>query len=53
MEDMPMTPNQPAKQAKILAIADVQASADTRRIPINQVGIKEIRYPIRVRERSG
>ncbi|MDE2070800.1 MAG: GTP cyclohydrolase I FolE2 [Gammaproteobacteria bacterium] len=53
MEDLPMTPNQPAKQAKILAIADVQASADTRRIPINQVGIKEIRYPIRVRERSG
>lgn len=48
-----MTPNQPAKQAEILPIADVQASADTRHIPINQVGIKDIRHPIRVRDRSG
>ena len=48
-----MTSNHPANQAEILAIADVQASADTRRIPINKVGIKEIRHPIRVRERTG
>ncbi|MGB0722051.1 MAG: GTP cyclohydrolase FolE2 [Gammaproteobacteria bacterium] len=34
------------------AIADVQSSADTRRIPINKVGIKDIRHPIRVRDRS-
>ncbi|MGH8415257.1 MAG: GTP cyclohydrolase FolE2, partial [Gammaproteobacteria bacterium] len=26
---------------------------DTRRIPINKVGIKDIRHPIRVRERTG
>ena len=34
-------------------IADVQGSADTRRIPINKVGIKEIFHPVRVRDRSG
>ena len=33
-------------------IADVQSSADTRRIPINQVGIKDIRHPIRVKDRG-
>ncbi len=33
-------------------IADVQSSRDTRRIPINKVGIKDIRHPIRVRDRS-
>jgi GTP cyclohydrolase FolE2 len=35
------------------AIPDVQSSADTRRIPINKVGIKDIRHPVRVRDRSG
>jgi GTP cyclohydrolase I len=34
-------------------IADVQGSADTRRIPINKVGIKDIFHPVRVRDRSG
>ncbi len=33
-------------------IADVQNSADTRRIAINKVGIKDIRHPVRVRDRS-
>ncbi|MDH3888328.1 MAG: GTP cyclohydrolase, FolE2/MptA family, partial [Gammaproteobacteria bacterium] len=33
-------------------IADVQNSSDTRRIPINKVGIKDIRHPVRVRDRS-
>ncbi|OOG23119.1 GTP cyclohydrolase [Thioalkalivibrio denitrificans] len=32
---------------------DVQASADTRRIPINKVGIKDIRHPVRVSDRDG
>jgi GTP cyclohydrolase I len=35
------------------SIADVQGSADTRRIPINKVGIKDIFHPVRVRDRSG
>ncbi|WP_295456260.1 GTP cyclohydrolase FolE2 [uncultured Thiodictyon sp.] len=34
-------------------IADVQASADTRRIAIDRVGIKDIRHPVRVRDRGG
>jgi len=33
-------------------IADVQSSADTRRIAINKVGIKDIRHPVRVKDRS-
>ena len=32
---------------------DVQSSADTRRIPINKVGIKDIRHPVRVSDRDG
>lgn len=34
------------------SIADVQNSEDTRCIPINKVGIKDIRHPIRVKDRS-
>jgi len=34
-------------------IADVQNSADTRRIPIDKVGIKDIRHPVRVKDRAG
>ncbi|HKK05695.1 MAG TPA: GTP cyclohydrolase FolE2 [Gammaproteobacteria bacterium] len=34
-------------------IEDVQSTADTRRIPINKVGIKDIRHPVRIRDRSG
>ena len=35
-----------------VAIADVQSSADNRRIAIDKVGIKDIRHPVRVRDRS-
>ena len=38
--------NQPA------SIPDVQGSADTRRIAINKVGIKDIRHPVRIKDRS-
>jgi GTP cyclohydrolase I len=34
------------------AIEDVQSSKDTRRIAINKVGIKDIRHPVRIRDRS-
>jgi GTP cyclohydrolase I len=34
-------------------IADVQGSPDSRRIAIDKVGIKDIRHPVRVRDRSG
>jgi len=33
-------------------IEDVQSRSDTRNIPINKVGIKDIRHPVRVRDRS-
>ena len=33
-------------------IADVQNSEDTRRIAIDKVGIKDIRHPVRVKDRS-
>ena len=33
-------------------IEDVQSSPDTRRIAINKVGIKDIRHPVRVKDRS-
>ena len=32
---------------------DVQSSQDTRQIPINKVGIKDIRHPVRVSDRTG
>ncbi len=35
------------------AIEDVQSRADTRRIAIDKVGIKDIYHPVRVRDRSG
>ena len=40
-------------EAKDQPIADVQNSNDTRQLPINKVGIKDIRHPIRVRDRNG
>src|SRR2546429_6037585 len=36
-----------------LVIPDVQGSEDRRKLAIDQVGIKAIRHPIRVAERSG
>ncbi len=35
------------------AIDDVQARPDTRQIPIDRVGIKDIFHPVRVKDRSG
>ncbi|QEL64268.1 GTP cyclohydrolase I [Oryzomicrobium terrae] len=36
-----------------LAIPDVQSSADTRQLAINKVGIKSIRHPVQISDRSG
>jgi GTP cyclohydrolase IB len=35
-----------------LAVEDVQSRADTRRMAIDRVGIKDIRHPVRVKDRS-
>ena len=40
-------------QDKKAPMEDVQSSADTRQIPINKVGIKDIRHPVRVADRTG
>ena len=37
---------------KSISVEDVQGRADTRRIPINRVGIKDITHPVRVKDRS-
>ena len=39
--------------ANVTLVEDVQGRADTRRIPIDRVGIKDIRHPVRVKDRSG
>ena len=42
------------KPAKILSdIPDIQSSKDTRHIPIDKVGIKNILHPIVISDRSG
>ena len=38
---------------KTLPIPDVQGSPDTRRLAIDRVGIKDIRHPVKIRERAG
>ena len=48
-----MKPVNPVAESKIRPIPDVQGSADTRRLPINKVGIKDIRHPVRIKDRSG
>ncbi len=49
--------NPPAAPASLVRpsdteVEDVQARADTRRLPINRVGIKDISHPVRVKDRS-
>ncbi len=39
-------------KAETCPIADVQSTPDTRRLPIDKVGIKDIRHPVRVKDRS-
>lgn len=43
----------PAPEPAVIVIPDVQSGADTRRIAINKVGIKDIHHPVRIRDRSG
>ena len=41
-----------AKQPKVVGIVDVQNKPDTSHIAIDKVGIKDIRHPVRVKDRS-
>jgi GTP cyclohydrolase IB len=40
-------------KARDLQIPDVQASPDSRKLAIDKVGVKAIRHPVRIMERSG
>ncbi len=42
----------PVERSLAAALEDVQARADLRRIPINQVGIRDIVHPVRVMDRA-
>ena len=44
-----LKPRRPTSSAEV---EDVQGHADTRRIPINRVGIKDIAHPVKVKDRS-
>jgi GTP cyclohydrolase I len=39
--------------AQTTAIPDIQAKPDSRKIAIDRVGVKSVRYPIRLREKGG
>jgi GTP cyclohydrolase I len=49
-----MTPPVTAKIPRpvVTEVEDVQGRADTRRLPINRVGVKEISHPVRVKDRT-
>ena len=42
----------PAKKSSVSPVEDVQGHPDTRQMPINKVGIKDIYHPIRVKDRA-
>jgi GTP cyclohydrolase I len=42
----------PVKMSNLKPVEDVQGHADTRQIPINKVGIKDIYHPIKVKDRA-
>ena len=47
-----MNVDAPVKKPTVSTIEDVQGRADTRRIPINKVGIKDIFHPVKVKDRA-
>src|SRR5271157_1549521 len=42
----------PSKKPRAKTVEDVQGHADTREIPINRVGIKDIYHPVKVKDRA-
>jgi GTP cyclohydrolase I len=60
MDDQTKSPNRSMSRtapklgsASVTPIEDVQGRSDSRQIPINKVGIKDVYHPVRVRDRSG
>lgn len=50
---MSQTPEKKSPETATQFIDDVQNSADKRQLPINKVGIKDIRHPVRIKDRTG
>jgi GTP cyclohydrolase IB len=48
-----MSTHSSISSAPAAPIEDVQGRADSRRLPINKVGIKDVVHPVRIKERSG
>src|SRR6476646_6887454 len=48
-----MLKSDPMKARDLQNIPDVQATPDSRKLAIDKVGIKAIRHPIQIKERSG
>src|SRR5690606_14114922 len=48
-----LSESSPTQKAPLPSIADVKGYDDTRRINIDKVGIKDIKHPVRVADRSG
>ena len=42
----------PVKKPLVNSVEDVQGHADTRQIPINRVGIKDVYHPVKVKDRA-
>jgi len=40
------------KQLEIAPLTDTQAQRDERRIPIDRVGIRALRYPMQIRDKA-
>ena len=55
LEVAPENPPSTSKKGKgtVQAMPDVQSTPDHRQIAIQRVGVKDVRYPIRVKTRSG
>jgi GTP cyclohydrolase IB len=47
-----MTTAVQTRPKNVVSVEDVQSRADTRRIAIDRVGIKDIRHPVKVKDRS-
>jgi GTP cyclohydrolase I len=52
MTPPPAGANAKLVRAPVTEVEDVQGRADTRHLPINRVGIKDISHPVRVKDRS-
>ncbi|MBT7308093.1 MAG: GTP cyclohydrolase I FolE2 [Gammaproteobacteria bacterium] len=53
MSTNPTSPQSSSQPSSDNRMADVQSSTDTRKIPIDKVGIKDIRHPVVIKDRTG